>query len=434
MGRENGALTRSSANLNAIMGASTETLEQWNMVAGRQGVQAGQELNRQLNLLNNTWSVFKQNLAGTAAGSALTGYFALLNKDLRETKSNLDLLILAWRNLSGVGILGQITRIAQGKGQKEEFQKGLLRPGEIPSPTWVPDDFRKNLIRPSGGGGGRGGGGLPIATFDALTVLGRDLKRLEENAEGAANGLAAMKKREDEISKGRLGNELERLSDRAAELFKTTPLALGPTPEFRAAAAEPIGPAAKTIRTEAQAALDEQFNAIFDDMLISIITARQTLGGAFAGLALGIVDQFAIEFTKAFRESFITPVIQGLTELLNDALGSLFGGLKGGSGLKGVFGGIFKGLGTIFGGLFASGGTLGPGKFGIAGERGPELIFAGNQPMHIAPVTAGSAGNVFNISIPVNAPAGTVDRYTQDQIAVTVMNAVKRAQRNEGAR
>ena len=119
--------------------------------------------------------------------------------------------------------------------------------------------------------------------------------------------------------------------------------------------------------------------------------------------------------------------------MLQKSLQDLFGGLSAG-GLKGVFGGIAKGIGTIFGGFFASGGTLGPGKFGVAGERGPELIFAGNQPMHIAPVTAGSAGNVFNISVGVNAPSGTVDKRTQDQLAATVMNAVKRAQRNEGAR
>jgi hypothetical protein len=188
-----------------------------------------------------------------------------------------------------------------------------------------------------------------------------------------------------------------------------------------------------TIRTEEQARLDDQFSLIFDDMLVSILTAQRTVGEAFAGFALGIVDTFAIEFTKALRESFVTPVIQGLTDLLQSALKDLFGGLSAG-GLKGVFGGIAKGIGTIFGGFFASGGTLGPGKFGVAGERGPELIFAGNQPMHIAPVTAGSAGNVFNISVGVNAPSGSVDKRTQDQLAATVMAAVKRAQRNEGAR
>jgi hypothetical protein len=189
----------------------------------------------------------------------------------------------------------------------------------------------------------------------------------------------------------------------------------------------------RILRTDKQAQLDEQFSAIFDDMIVSILTARKTVGEAFAGLAFGIVDTFAQEFSKELQKSFVTPVIQSLTNFLQEGLQDLFGGLST-KGLKGVFGGIAKGIGTIFGGFFASGGTLGPGKFGIAGERGPELIFAGNQPMHIAPVTAGSAGNVFNISVGVNAPSGTVDKRTQDQLAVTVMNAVKRAQRNEGSR
>ena len=67
---------------------------------------------------------------------------------------------------------------------------------------------------------------------------------------------------------------------------------------------------------------------IFDDMLISILTAQKTVGQAFAGLAIGIVDTFAIEFTKALRESFITPVIRGLTDMLQSALKDLFGGLE----------------------------------------------------------------------------------------------------------
>ena len=184
--------------------------------------------------------------------------------------------------------------------------------------------------------------------------------------------------------------------------------------------------------------LDAQFASLFDGFLTSIITAQQTVGGAFAGLALGIVDTFAQQFVISLRQQFIDPVIKGLTDMLSEALNDLFSGLSGGGagggGLKGVFGGLVKGIGTMFGGWFATGGTLGPGKFGIAGERGPELLFSGNQPMHIAPVTAGSAGNVFTINVGVNAPAGTVDRRTHDQLAATVLNAVRRAERNQGAR
>ena len=201
--------------------------------------------------------------------------------------------------------------------------------------------------------------------------------------------------------------------------------------------AESLPTRARRVKGERDAeleALDAQFASIFDGFLTSIITAQQTVGGAFAGLALGVVDTFAQEFTKSLRTHFIDPVIKGLSELLSEAVGGLFSGFGGGKGVKGFFGGLLKGIGTIFGGWFATGGTLGPGKFGIAGERGPELLFSGSQPMHIAPVTAGSAGNVFNINVGVNAPSGTVDRRTQDQIAATVLNAVRRAERNQGAR
>jgi len=273
------------------------------------------------------------------------------------------------------------------------------------------------------------GGGL--TTDQALKALADGMKQVEENAEGVAIGFAAINARFLEILGGRVGN-----------IISGVPLAQQPGLIQRGGPGQPIpggpvftgAPRPEDIRTEEQARLDAQFDAIFDDMLISIITAQKTLGGAFAGLALGIVDIFAAEFTKSLRESFVTPLIRDLTDFLSEGLKDLFSGLKGSGGLKGVFGGIVKGIGSIFGGFFASGGTLGPGKFGIAGERGPELIFAGNQPMHIAPVTAGSAGNVFNISVGVNAPSGSVDKRTQDQLAATVMNAVKRAQRNEGAR
>jgi hypothetical protein len=197
-------------------------------------------------------------------------------------------------------------------------------------------------------------------------------------------------------------------------------------------------PPPSTIRTEEQARLDEQFSAIFDDFFVTILTAQNTLGGAFAGLALGIADTFAIELTKAMRESFITPMVRGLTELLQEGLQSLFGGLSGfgGGGVKGFFGGLLKGIGTIFGGFFATGGTLGPGKFGIAGERGPELLFSGNQPLHIAPVSnvGGSGVMSVNMNFAIATPTGEVSQRTQDQIADSAMRGLERAQRLRGAR
>jgi hypothetical protein len=279
---------------------------------------------------------------------------------------------------------------------------------------------------------------LPFAafTFDqALQALGKGMKETEERAEGVANGLAAMNAR-----------LLEILGARAELIRQGVPLPLaggmiqqgGPgqpspgAPIFRGL------PPPSTIRTEEQARLDEQFSAIFDDFFVTILTAQNTLGGAFAGLALGIADTFAIELTKAMRESFITPMVRGLTELLQEGLQSLFGGLSGfgGGGVKGFFGGLLKGIGTIFGGFFATGGTLGPGKFGIAGERGPELLFSGNQPLHIAPVSnvGGSGVMSVNMNFAIATPTGEVSQRTQDQIADSAMRGLERAQRLRGAR
>ena len=175
-------------------------------------------------------------------------------------------------------------------------------------------------------------------------------------------------------------------------------------------------PRPKDIRTVEQDRIDQQFNAIFDDMLISILTAQKTLGGAFAGLALGIADTLTIEFTKTLRESFITPVIQGLTDLLQEGLKSLFGGLTTG-GVKGVFGGILKGIGTIFGGFFAAGGTLGANKFGVVGERGAEIIYSGASPLHVAPMATNTSGMTFMLIQNIHAPTGSVTQRTRDQIA-----------------
>ena len=273
-------------------------------------------------------------------------------------------------------------------------------------------------------------------TFDqVLDLLGKGMKQVEENAQGVANGMAAINAR-----------LLEILGARAEWIRQGVPLPLppgliqtgGPGQPFPGAP-EFFGlPSPKDIRTEEQARLDQQFEAIFDDFFVTILTAQNTLSGAFAGLALGIADTFAIELTKAMRESFITPLVRGMTELLQEGLASLFGGLKGfgGSGVKGVFGGILKGIGTIFGGLFATGGTLAPGKFGIAGERGPELLFSGNQPLHIAPVSnVGGSGVIsVNMNFAIATPTGEVSQRTQDQIADSAMRGMERAQRLRGAR
>ena len=414
-------------------------------IATAEAVEAAGKLDEKINQLSNSWSVFKQNLAGTSVGAAIGNTIDGMSGSLgvlHQTLAGIDGLISKSRWLQGLLFFG--VQMSNPVGLLRELDRSTPNTG-APSRSAL---LGAGLVTGGGGGGARAGGAggavakkvadelkLPIGqTINALALLRPAIEYMERQTQYAADAMKALAEsdaRDLAITLKNLGTRVERIIEGVPLAIPGAPPGVGGT--SIPGEVQPRGPAAGKIRTEAQDRLDEQFSYIFDDMLVSILTARKTIGEAFGDLALGIIDVFAVEFTKSLREAFITPVVRGLTDLLQDALGDLFSGLSA-KGLKGVFGGIAKGIGTIFGGFFASGGTLGPGKFGIAGERGPELIFAGNQPMHIAPVTAGSAGNVFNISVGVNAPSGSVDKRTQDQLAATVMNAVKRAQRNEGAR
>jgi len=446
-GKQIGVLVRSAGNLTEVLQGSREELEAGLVVATAEAVEAAGKLDEKINQLSNSWSVFKQNLAGTSVGAAIGNTIDGMSGSLgvlHQTLAGIDGLISKSRWLQGLLFFG--VQMSNPVGLLRELDRSTPNTG-APSRSTL---LGAGLVTGGGGGGaGRGAGGavakkvadelkLPIGqTINALALLRPAIEYMERQTQYAADAMKALA----ESDARDLAVDLKNLGTRVERIIEGIPLAQGPGLIQTGGPGQPIPggevfgglPPPGTVRTEAQARLDEQFSYIFDDMLVSILTARKTIGEAFGDLALGIIDVFAVEFTKSLREAFITPVVRGLTDLLQDALGDLFSGLSA-KGLKGVFGGIAKGIGTIFGGFFASGGTLGPGKFGIAGERGPELIFAGNQPMHIAPVTAGSAGNVFNISVGVNAPSGSVDKRTQDQLAATVMNAVKRAQRNEGAR
>jgi len=443
-GKQIGVLVRSAGNLTEVLQGSREELEAGLVVATAEAVEAAGKLDEKINQLSNSWSVFKQNLAGTSVGAAIGNTIDGMSGSLgvlHQTLAGIDGLISKSRWLQGLLFFG--VQMSNPVGLLRELDRSTPNTGAPSRSTLI----GAGLVTGGGGGGARAGGGggaarrveealkLPIGqTINALALLRSTIEYTERQTQYAADAMKALAEsdaRDLAITLKNLGTRVERIIGGVPLAIPGAPPGVGGT--TIPGEVQPRGPAAGGIRTEAQARLDEQFSYIFDDMLVSILTARKTIGEAFGDLALGIIDVFAVEFTKSLREAFITPVVRGLTDLLQDALGDLFSGLSA-KGLKGVFGGIAKGIGTIFGGFFASGGTLGPGKFGIAGERGPELIFAGNQPMHIAPVTAGSAGNVFNISVGVNAPSGSVDKRTQDQLAATVMNAVKRAQRNEGAR
>ena len=456
LGRNVGALTRGVNQLNVVFGQSRDVLENSFIIPTQAGIEAGQRLDAQLNKLNNTWIVFTQNIAGTSVGAAIEDS---LSRGITALSTVLAILQRIEANPYGKLILGGVSLSLGGAfvGAPKETRLPTQIPGGAEqdiglrlqkSAAQIAKEFRdsiKPLGIPGGGGGGRGRSQVD----EALKAEEAFQKaRLDVAREGNRTMQDQWQKTIDDLE--RKGRELNsaivtnfedamvEVGERVGKIIRGVPLAIPGAPPGVGGRTipgelQPRGPRAQDIRTEQEARLDEQFGLIFDDFLLTILTAQATLGDAFKGLATNILDTFAREMILSMQKDFIQPLAQGLTNLLKDALGDLFGGLST-KGLKGVFGGIAKGIGTIFGGFFSQGGSLGPGKFGIAGERGPELIFAGNQPVHIAPVTAGSAGNVFNITVGVNAPAGTVDKRTQDQLAAQVLNAVQRAQRNTGAR
>lgn len=473
------ALTRTADNLGITLKSSRKELEDSFIVATEAGVIAGGRLDAQMNKLNTTWTVFTQNLAATNVGTiietSLSGGISALGA-LLHMLQEIEKNPYAKAVLLGVGlnVVGPIA-FAGGKSKPVDRAK-LLEPGPaIASRGDAPFTKKKGLGL---------GDYIPPAGAAAKAAKGKsDAEKAEEEFQkarlaAAREGSKLMVDQFDkdiaeleklygglmEAHKTSVEDARVELGERVGKLAKGVPLVIPGAPPGVGGTTipgelQPKGPPADKIRTEQQAALDAEFSAIFDNFLFSVLTAQKSLGEAFGDLALGIVDTFAIEFSKAMREAFITPIIKGLTDLLVSGLKSILasvqGQLTGGGGtgfwaglLGSILGGAASGLGgakvgtpslahiRALGGAryFAEGGTLYPGKFGIVGERGPELIFAASQPMHIAPLTGGGAGSTTTINFAITTPNGQIDRRTQDQMATQVYNAVQRAQRNQGSR
>jgi len=470
------SLTRVADNLGLTLKSSRKELEDSFIVATEAGVIAGGRLDAQMNKLNTTWTVFTQNLAATNVGtiietslaggiSALGALLSMLQQIEKNPYAKIVLLGV------GLNVVGPVA--FAGAKTKPVDRAKLLEPGPAIASRGDTLGVKKGLglgdyIPPAGAAAKAGKDAAVKAEEEfqkARLAAAREGSKLMQDQ--FDKNIDALTKSYDEMMqahKTSVEDARVELGERVGKLAKGVPLVIPGAPPGVGGTTipgelQPKGPPADTIRTEQQAALDEQFASIFDGFLFSVLTAQKSLGEAFGDLALGIVDTFAIEFSKAMREAFITPIIKGLTDLLVSGLKSILasvqGQLTGGGGtgfwaglLGSILGGAASGLGgakvgtpslahiRALGGAryFAEGGTLYPGKFGIVGERGPELIFAASQPMHIAPLTGGGAGSTTTINFAVTTPNGQIDRRTQDQMATQVYNAVQRAQRNQGSR
>lgn len=437
-GRGTHSLIRTSEEFTRVMGLTNDQMVNFGFAATASANKAASDIDRAMNDMSLKFDSFKRSLADDWSPSIV---------------GSINLISSAIEGMQHIGFAGAATGVAAGllglnKPTHPELA-GLFDIGKAQRRGGIGERLPEPSPKPPGGAANK-------AAADALRAeeqFQRERLRLVQEF-GAVNArfwerqLDEMNASSEALIRAIVDSPVDAMVEvgqRVGKIMKGVPLAGplggsgipggGPRPGqiIPGLSASGLPPHPSTVRTEEQARLDEQFSVIFDDMLVSILTAQKTLGPAFAGLALGIVDTFAVEFTKKLREDFITPVIQGLTDMLQSALKDLFGGLSAG-GLKGVFGGIAKGVGAIFGGFFQAGGTLGAHQFGVVGERGAELIYSGASPLHVAPMATNTSGMNFTLIQNIHAPEGSISKRTQDQMANSVLVAVERANRNRGAR
>lgn len=304
-----------------------------------------------------------------------------------------------------------------------------------------------------------------------VTKREREMRQQQLNdalfLQGQLEGQLARIPQGDTASIARVTAELEKMRERVGELglaiaIKTLPeidklterlkdfgklnLPLGPTPRLsgipgvidlgQAPHPDDIGrpPGVSTrdrtvtSRIADRERINQEFSFVFEDFIFQIASARKGLGQAFGDFALGMVDVFASEFARAFQQSLQKAFISPLANWLEGALTEIFSGISG-KGIGKFFGGLFK---SVFSGFFAEGGTIPANHFGVVGERGPELAFAGSQPMTITPIGSGGGGNSVSVTFHVNAPGGSLDRRSMDQMSEQVLRAVERGTRNRG--
>ncbi|WP_454887848.1 hypothetical protein [Sphingomonas oryzagri] len=136
-----------------------------------------------------------------------------------------------------------------------------------------------------------------------------------------------------------------------------------------------------------------------DDGLMNVITRSKSLGAAFKGVANQIIADLA-------RIALERAVIAPLGNLL-------FGAGTAGAG-GGLFGSIFKGIGSLFSGGHAMGGLIPAGTFGIVGEHGPEPVIATSAGAMVRPNSTlsklgGGNGGPSKLEVSVSGARGNAE-------------------------
>lgn len=157
------------------------------------------------------------------------------------------------------------------------------------------------------------------------------------------------------------------------------------------------------------------------------------LGASFDGIIDAFIqggDGWKRAALSTVNEIFSTLIQETMLSATGGKYGSL-GGLIGGA-LSGLFGSFFK-----FGGTRAGGGPVEVGKSYLVGEQGPELFqpkypgrIVDNRTMQTQ--SAAQAANNITINFSISAPAGSISRETQSQIAARTAEALNHAVRRNG--
>jgi phage-related minor tail protein len=115
---------------------------------------------------------------------------------------------------------------------------------------------------------------------------------------------------------------------------------------------------------------------------------------------------------KSLEATALSSLASIATAAVSLGLDSIFGGGGGGSGGGSGGGGLLSSLTSALSGLFgapgrATGGPVSPGQAYMVGENGPELFVPTSAGSIAANGGGGPSSRALNISLNVNAPAGT---------------------------
>lgn len=169
----------------------------------------------------------------------------------------------------------------------------------------------------------------------------------------------------------------------------------------------------------------QQFGAALKDLQVSALDPlaiklktdfENSASNAFASFVTGA------QTAKQALQSFVADIESEFIKLAtNKLLEQLLGGTTGT--------GFFSGLSSLFGGGKASGGPVSAGTSYTVGEHGAEAFVPNVNGSIIPNNKMWNGGSTVNQYFTIAAPAGTVSRQTQQQVAANASSGISRAAR-----